>query len=168
MANLTMLEDDWGAKGAQMTGAQVQQIIKDALKQCAQWATEPEDAQMEEAEYMVVNVDGVPKKVSVQMFKEMIVQSDELREVLLQSDELKDMILQSDELKEMIASSEELKNMILQSDELKEMISQSDELKEKILQSEELREIIMQYIESEENVGQDFINELFGIQSIEE
>lgn len=148
MANLTMLEDDWGAKGAQMTGAQVQQIIKDALRQCAQWATEPEDAQMEEAEYMVVNVDGVPKKVSVQMFKEMIVQSDELREMIFQSDELKDMILQSDELKE--------------------MISQSDELKEKILQSEELREIIMQYVESEESVGQDFINELFGIQSAEE
>lgn len=77
MANLTMLEDDWGAKGAQMTGAQVQQIIKDALRQCAQWATEPEEAQMEEAEYIVVNVDGVPKKVSIQKLTEAIDQQQE-------------------------------------------------------------------------------------------
>jgi len=67
MANLTMLDDDWGAKGAQMTGAQVQQIIKDALKQCAKWATEPELAEKEvEGGYVVINIDGVPKKISIQ------------------------------------------------------------------------------------------------------
>lgn len=63
MANLTMLDEDWGAKGAQMTGAQVQQIIKDALRQCAQWATEPEEAADGEEGYIVINVDGVPKKI---------------------------------------------------------------------------------------------------------
>lgn len=63
MANLTMLDEDWGAKGAQMTGAQVQQIIKDALRQCAEWATEPVEAAEGEEGYVVINVDGVPKKV---------------------------------------------------------------------------------------------------------
>lgn len=72
MANLTMLEDDWGAKGAQMTGAQVQQIIKDALKQCAQWATEPEEAKEGEEGWVVINVDGVPKKILLQKFIEKI------------------------------------------------------------------------------------------------
>jgi len=72
MANLDMLSDDWGAKGAQMTGAQVQQIIKDALKQCAKWATEPEEAVEGEEGYVVINVDGVPKKISVAKLTEMI------------------------------------------------------------------------------------------------
>lgn len=67
-----MLEDDWGAKGAQMTGAQVQQIIKNALKQCAQWATEPEEAESNENGYVVINVDGVPKKISIQKLAEAI------------------------------------------------------------------------------------------------
>ena len=123
MANLTMLEDDWGAKGAQMTGAQVQQIIKDALRQCARWATEPVEAQTEEAEYVVVNAGGVPKKVSVKKFMEMVVQSDELKNAVADSNELKELILQSDELKRLIEES----------------------------------------IPQEENIGQDFINELFGL-----
>ena len=168
MANLTMLEDDWGAKGAQMTGAQVQQIIKDALRQCAQWATEPEEAQIEEAEYAVINVDGVPKKISIQALKVMIAQSDELKAAVSQSEELKDMILQSDELKDMIADSDELKDKILQSDELKAMIPQSDELKAEIIQSNELKGVISQSIASEETIGQNFINELFGIQETAE
>lgn len=72
MANLTMLDEDWGAKGAQMTGAQVQQIIKDALKQCAKWATEPEEAADGEEGYVVINVDGVPKKVQLKKLVEKI------------------------------------------------------------------------------------------------
>ena len=163
MANLTMLEDDWGAKGAQMTGAQVQQIIKDALRQCAQWATEPEMAQDEEAEYIVVNVDGVPKKISIQTFKEMIIQSDEMKDIVINSDELKEAILQSDELKEMLVQPEEIKDMVLQSDELKEMIVQPDEVKDMVLQSNELKEMIEQSVQPEESIGQEFINELFGL-----
>lgn len=72
MANLDILSDDWGAKGAQMTGAQVQQIIKNALNQCAQWATEPEEAADGEEGYIVINVDGVPKKISTEKLIEII------------------------------------------------------------------------------------------------
>ena len=72
MANLEMLDVDWGAKGAQMTGAQVQQIIKDALRQCAQWATEPEMAEDGEESYVVINVNGVPKKVELKKLVEKI------------------------------------------------------------------------------------------------
>lgn len=70
MAKLEMLEEDWGAKGAQMTGAQVQQIIKSALRQCAQWATEPEEAAEGEEGHVVINVDGVPKKISLKKLTE--------------------------------------------------------------------------------------------------
>ena len=72
MANLTMLDADWGAKGAQMTGAQVQQIIKDALKQCAQWATEPEEVEGDEIGYVAINIEGVPKKISIEKLVEVI------------------------------------------------------------------------------------------------
>lgn len=72
-----MLDDDWGAKGAQMTGAQVQQIIKDALNQCAQWATEPEESVDEEVGYVVVNIEGVPKKISIQKLIEVMDEQQE-------------------------------------------------------------------------------------------
>lgn len=78
MANLNnLLDSDWGAKGAQLTGAQVQSIIKDALKQCAQWATEPEEVSEEEIGYVVVNIDNVPKKVPTKKLAEVLEEKQE-------------------------------------------------------------------------------------------